>query len=100
MRNPGGRYSRCRFLIAEVDESRIETRRSQGWVQRVTAHLPEAFQWASEARQRRQPLSIAHHGNIVELLEYAEEQGIHIELLSDQTSCHEPTRGYARGHHF
>ena len=82
-------------LIAEVDESRIETRRSQGWVQRVTAHLPEAFQWASEARQRREPLSIAYHGNIVDLLEYAEEQGIHIELLSDQTSCHEPyTGGY------
>ncbi len=82
-------------LIAEVDASRIETRRSQGWVQRVTAHLPEAFQWVSEARQRREPLSIAYHGNIVDLLEYAEEQGIHIELLSDQTSCHEPyTGGY------
>ncbi len=82
-------------LIAEVDVSRIETRRSQGWVQRVTAHLPEAFQWVSEARQRREPLSIAYHGNIVDLLEYAEEQGIHIELLSDQTSCHEPyTGGY------
>ncbi len=82
-------------LIAEVDASRIEMRRSQGWVQRVTAHLPEAFQWVSEARQRREPLSIAYHGNIVDLLEYAEEQGIHIELLSDQTSCHEPyTGGY------
>ncbi len=82
-------------LIAEVDVSRIETRRSQGWVQRVTAHLPEAFQWVSEARQRREPLSIAYHGNIVDLLEYAEEQDIHIELLSDQTSCHEPyTGGY------
>lgn len=82
-------------LIAEVDVSRIETRRSQGWVQRVTAHLPEAFQWVSEARQRREPLSIAYHGNIVDLLEYAEEQDIHIELQSDQTSCHEPyTGGY------
>lgn len=82
-------------LIAEVDRSRIETRRSQGWVQRVTADLPEAFRWASEALLQRAPLSIAYHGNIVELLEYADKQNIPIELLSDQTSCHEPyTGGY------
>lgn len=82
-------------LIAEVDASRIETRRSQGWVQQVTADLPEAFRWAVEARQHKKPLSIAYHGNIVDLLEYAEKNNIHIELLSDQTSCHEPyTGGY------
>lgn len=82
-------------LIAEVDASRIETRRSQGWVQRVTADLRDAFRWADEAVRRKEPLSIAYHGNVVDLLEYAEKQNIHIELLSDQTSCHEPyTGGY------
>lgn len=82
-------------LIAEVDASRIETRHSQGWVQRVTGDLPEAFRWADEAMKRKEPLSIAYHGNIVDLLEYAEAHDIHIELLSDQTSCHEPyTGGY------
>ena len=82
-------------LIAEVDASRIETRRSQGWVQRVTDDLSEAFQWADEAVKRKEPLSIAYHGNIVDLLEYAVTHTIHIDLLSDQTSCHEPyTGGY------
>ncbi|WP_294083364.1 urocanate hydratase [Proteiniphilum sp. UBA5384] len=82
-------------LIAEVDASRIETRHSQGWIQRVTGDLTKAFHWADEARKRHEPLSIAYHGNIVDLLEYAVEQHIHIELLSDQTSCHEPyTGGY------
>ncbi len=82
-------------LIAEEDASRIETRRSQGWVQRVTGDLAEAFRWAEEARRNEEPLSIAYHGNIVDLLEYAAAQHIHIELLSDQTSCHEPyTGGY------
>jgi urocanate hydratase len=82
-------------VIAEVDASRIETRHSQGWVQRVTDDLPETFRWAKEAVERKEPLSIAWHGNIVDLLEYAERHGIHIELLSDQTSCHEPyTGGY------
>lgn len=82
-------------VIAEVDASRIETRRRQGWVQRVTADKQQAFSWANEAMEGREPLSVAYHGNIVELLEYAAEKKIHIELLSDQTSCHEPyTGGY------
>ncbi len=82
-------------VIAEVDLSRIETRRQQGWVQRVTANKQQAFDWAEEAVQVREPLSVAYHGNIVDLLEYAAEKEIHIELLSDQTSCHEPyTGGY------
>ena len=38
--------------------------------------------------ERREPCSIAYHGNVVDLLEYAEKEDIHIELLSDQTSCH------------
>lgn len=43
--------------------------------------------------KRKEPLSIAYHGNIVDLLEYADEKKIHIDLLSDQTSCHEPYSG-------
>ena len=75
-------------IIAEVDYSRIETRHRQGWVQRITANLDEAFRWAKDAMQAKEPLSIAYHGNVVTLLEYARDQHIHIELLSDQTSCH------------
>lgn len=75
-------------IIAEVDYSRIETRHRQGWVQRITDNLEEAFRWAKDAMQAKDPLSIAYHGNVVTLLEYARDQHIHIELLSDQTSCH------------
>ena len=75
-------------IIAEVDASRIETRHSQGWVGRVAESVAEAFRMAREAMDRREPCSIAYHGNVVDLLEYAEREGILIELLSDQTSCH------------
>lgn len=75
-------------IIAEVDASRIETRHSQGWVGHVTERMDEAFRMAREAMDRREPCSIAYHGNVVDLLEYAEREGILIELLSDQTSCH------------
>ena len=75
-------------IIAEVDMSRIETRHRQGWVGHVTDSIPEAFSLAHEAMDGKKPISIAYHGNIVDLLEYAVNQTIHIDLLSDQTSCH------------
>ncbi|PLB85935.1 urocanate hydratase [Dysgonamonadaceae bacterium] len=82
-------------IVAEVDLSRIQTRYSQGWVHRITDSKEEAFRLAHEALKRKEPLSIAYHGNIVDLLEYAESHHIPIELLSDQTSCHEVyTGGY------
>ena len=80
-------------IIAEVDDSRIKTRHDQGWVSKVTSSLSEAFGMAKEYMDRRDPVSIAYHGNIVDLLEYAVKNNIKIELLSDQTSCHAPYDG-------
>lgn len=75
-------------IIAEVDPSRIDTRYNQGWVSKRTRDMEEAFRWAHEAMEAGKPLSIAYEGNIVDLLEYAIDKNINIELLSDQTSCH------------
>lgn len=75
-------------IIAEVDYSRIQTRLDQGWVQQVSDDCGEVFRIAAEYMRKEQPLSIAYHGNIVDLLAYAVEQDITIHLLSDQTSCH------------
>ena len=80
-------------IFAEVDESRIETRHSQGWVTRRSDNLEEVFAWAKEYLEKREPMSIAYHGNIVDLLEYADKNNIHIDLLSDQTSCHNVYNG-------
>ncbi len=80
-------------IIAEVDYSRIETRLNQGWVSTVTDNLEEAFEIAREYLYKKQTISIAYHGNIVELLEYAVDNNIHVDLLSDQTSCHVPYDG-------
>jgi urocanate hydratase len=75
-------------VIAEVDLSRIETRHSQGWVSKVSSNLEEIFRWVDEYRQSKKPVSIAYHGNIVDLLEYIDKHNIKVELISDQTSCH------------
>ncbi|MDR1472637.1 MAG: urocanate hydratase [Synergistaceae bacterium] len=82
-------------IIAEVDQSRIETRHSQGWVSKRTKNLPEAFALAEEAMSTGLPLSIAYEGNVVDLLQYALDNGKKVDLLSDQTSCH---AAYAGGY--
>ncbi|MDX9826825.1 MAG: urocanate hydratase [Spirochaetia bacterium] len=81
-------------IIAEVDYSRIETRLRQGWVSCATASLEEAFELARGAAAEGKPIAVAFHGNIVDLLEAAaDKKGFHIDLLSDQTSCHAAYEG-------
>ena len=80
-------------IIAEVDISRIMTRYTQGWVDKYTADVAEAVAWAREAQENKEACAIAYHGNIVDLLEYVLEHNIHVDLLSDQTSCHVPYDG-------
>ncbi|MHB9150865.1 MAG: urocanate hydratase [Thermoleophilia bacterium] len=80
-------------ITAEVDRSRIQTRLEQSWVQRSSADLDEIFAWVDEARASRAPLSIAYHGNVVDLWEHVVRNDIAVELASDQTSCHAPYDG-------
>jgi urocanate hydratase len=80
-------------LIAEVDYSRIKTRYQQGWVSKVSANLGEIARWLNEYRKSKKPVSIAYHGNIVDLWEYILENDIKVELASDQTSCHDAYGG-------
>ncbi len=80
-------------VFAEVDRSRIQTRLDQGWVNVVTSDLDEVFSLADEHRQKGQSISIAYHGNIVDLLEAAIRRDFSIDMLSDQTSCHNAYNG-------
>ncbi|MBQ1250714.1 MAG: urocanate hydratase [Clostridia bacterium] len=80
-------------IFAEVDMSRIETRHSQGWVDVVKTDLADVFATAQEYLDKKESITIAYHGNIVDLLEYADTHNFHIDLLSDQTSCHNVYNG-------
>jgi urocanate hydratase len=75
-------------IVAEVDESRIKTRHSQGWVSLVSDDLEEIGKWIKEYKENKKSVSIAYHGNVVDLLEYLDKNDINPELISDQTSCH------------
>lgn len=80
-------------IFAEVDKSRIDTRHEQGWVDVVCGKLDDVFKLAEEKLAAREGISIAYHGNIVDLLEEAVKREFHIDLLSDQTSCHNVYNG-------
>lgn len=80
-------------IFAEVDLSRIETRHDQGWVDVILDNLDDVFKLANEKVAAKESISIAYHGNIVDLLEKAAEVGFNIDLLSDQTSCHNVYNG-------
>lgn len=75
-------------IIAEVDYSRIETRHSQGWIKQIAESPEEAIKLAQDALSKNESTSIAFHGNVVDLLEYVDQHDIKLDLLSDQTSCH------------
>ncbi len=75
-------------IIAEVDLSRIETRYNQGWIAYISKTPSDAFSQAKKFIDNLESIAISYHGNIVDLLEYAEQNHIQIDLLSDQTSCH------------
>ena len=80
-------------IFAEVDKSRIETRHNQGWVDIICTDIDEVFRIANEKLEAKESISIAYCGNIVDLLEAAVEKKFHIDLLSDQTSCHNVYNG-------
>jgi urocanate hydratase len=75
-------------IIAEVDYSRIETRNEQGWISKIIDDPGLAFGTAKESQDKKESIAIAFYGNIVDLLEYAVDNNVKIDLLSDQTSCH------------
>ncbi|SDO38848.1 urocanate hydratase [Desulforhopalus singaporensis] len=75
-------------IIAEVDLSRIKTRHQQGWVDTYSDNLAEIVEMAAESAAKGNSRSIGYYGNVVDLLEYLDEQNLAVDLLSDQTSCH------------
>ncbi|MCB9544477.1 MAG: urocanate hydratase [Myxococcales bacterium] len=87
-------------IIAEVRPGQVERRLQMGWVGRATTDVAEAVRWMLAARDAGAPLSVAWQGNIVELLEYLAAEGVGVDLISDQTSCHEVyTGGYIPAGH-
>ena len=80
-------------VIAEVNEKALRKRHAQGWLQEVETDLDRVLQRLARARRERAPLSLGYHGNVVDLWERLVEEGIEVDLGSDQTSLHNPFGG-------
>ena len=80
-------------VIAEVNPMAIRTRYSQGWVDEVITDPDKLVQRVNQATKSNMVVSIAYHGNIVEVWEKFADEGIKIDLGSDQTSLHNPWAG-------
>ena len=80
-------------IVAEINPKAVETRHKQGWVDEVYDSLDELIARAQQARAERKPLSLAYLGNVVDLWERLADEGIEVELGSDQTSLHNPWAG-------
>ena len=80
-------------VIAEVNRKAIDLRHSQGWVDEVYDQLDQVIERMLEAKARREAVSIAYHGNVVDLWEALAERDLQIDLGSDQTSLHNPFAG-------
>jgi len=80
-------------LVAEVNPKVIETRYSQGWVSEVYSDLDPMLSRMEKARKQKEAVSLAYHGNVVELWEKLVKEDVEINLGSDQTSLHNPYAG-------
>jgi len=81
-------------LCVEVDPVRIERRIKTRYLDRETTDLDEAVRWADEARASREALSIGLLGNAAEVFPELLHRGFGADVVTDQTSAHDPLGGY------
>ncbi len=82
------------FLGADVDESRIKKRMETGYLDKMTHSYEQARDWMLEAREKGEALSIGLVYDIGDLLEKLLQDDIIPDILTDQTSAHDPINGY------
>ncbi len=80
-------------VVAEVNRKAIEKRKSQGWVDEVFENLDKLIIRLKNAKELKEPVSLAYYGNVVDLWETFVKEDIRVELGSDQTSLHNPWAG-------
>ena len=88
-----GNISKCITICAEVNIKAINTRHSQNWVDEVIDSSEKLVQRVKKAQEKKEIVSIAFHGNIVEVWESLYENDIKVDIGSDQTSLHNPWSG-------
>ncbi len=82
------------ILVVEVDPSRIRRRLDTRYCDRMTSDLDEALKWVLDARDAGEGVSVGLVGNCAEVLPELNRRGVVPDLVTDQTSAHDPLDGY------
>jgi urocanate hydratase len=88
-----GNIAGCITVCAEVNPKITHIRHSQGWINEVIEDLDALVQRVALAKTNNETVSIAYLGNVVDVWERFDQENVHIDLGSDQTSLHNPWAG-------
>jgi len=97
-----GNIAGCVTVCAEVNPKITQIRHSQGWVNEIVSTIEDLVPRVKKALENKEVISIAYLGNVVDVWERFDQENLHIDLGSDQTSLHNPWAGgyYPIGHTF
>ena len=88
-----GNIAGCVTVCAEVNPKITHIRHSQGWINEVIENIEDLVHRVKKAIAAKEIVSIAYLGNIVDVWERFDQENLHIDLGSDQTSLHNPWAG-------
>ena len=88
-----GNIAGCVTICAEINPAAAHKRHDQGWVDELIEDLDLLVARVKKAKSAQEVVSIAYLGNVVDVWERLDEEGILVELGSDQTSLHNPWAG-------
>ena len=88
-----GNIAGCVTVCAEVNPKITRIRHSQGWINEVIENINDLVPRVKKALLNQEVVSIAYLGNIVDVWERFDQENLHIDLGSDQTSLHNPWAG-------
>jgi urocanate hydratase len=88
-----GNIAGCITVCAEVNPKITHIRHSQGWINEVIEDLDALVNRVRSAKQNKETVSIGYLGNVVDVWERFDQENLHIDLGSDQTSLHNPWAG-------
>ena len=88
-----GTIAGCITVCAEVNPKITRIRHEQGWIHEVIEDLDALVQRVRSAQEKQEVISIAYLGNVVDVWEKFDQENLHIDLGSDQTSLHNPWAG-------
>ncbi|MEJ5023061.1 urocanate hydratase [Ochrobactrum vermis] len=90
----GATMAGASIIVVECQASRIEFRKRTGYLNQSATSLDEALAILAKAKAEGKPVSVGLLGNVVDVFHEVEKRGLVPDVVTDQTSAHDPVHGY------